>query len=1480
MRRLFKIGSDRHNTGKVVFSWHPEGNFLASAGSNAIIQVTDRNGGIVDEIPMTSTAPILDLAWDKDGENLAVLQEGNSIIPLWGLSNRRVTPLETNLVDPTFIAWSKTGPQLAIGTAKGNLLIYNKQQKKKVPVVGKHARKIVCGSWSKGGNKLVLGSEDKTITVSNESGDTLIHTELKHVPLKTSFSKRLSHESMDDTVSANLGGKSLLLLNILDEDDDPMELTFASAIPNGPCRYGDLMHYEWFNQNMLIIGFSGGWVIVVSTEMNAIGEEKYAQQVHKSRLTTFTFNPILRRVATAGADGVHVLDTKDFQEIKSDYISLDDLENGKISEVKWSPDGQILSIATVSGNIYNFLAKMDTLYATYGSTVCYLSSLREISIVNAKRRTRAVEVTLALEPTVIAVGAKHVAGGMNNKVYYHRIAGNNSNSHHSNRRDNNSDMIVNEQEYISKVKEVQLNANFAAILTDAKVFLHLIEPGPNSQERSKTFPTREEGSFAKVTCIGLTDDFLYYGTEAGAVEVFYLGEWVLLAGAELRLDSAIKAIYPNHSGTRVIVVDATNQIFLFNPVTGGGVNQSITRFEDSPTTFSHILWDIEERNVINIFEGKFVHSYVYAPTTIKGPMLIKLGPVEISTEGGVALRAERADLGSGLIVLLAIAGSLTCQNMGGHLTTLYHPFFDQLNNGASGLESPSSRESRALNGKSSATPAMQRNRFCQSLALLKLEDSWQAALDLDKREFWLALSGKSMEMLNVELAIRVYRQLGDAGMVMALQPCMHIEDKHLLGGHIALLFSDYHRAQELFLMSTKPITALDMQCDLMKWDQALKLAHNLAIERIPLISIRYGQQLEFRENSERALRLFESALNAVDNEGMGMCPEALIPVATSGVARCNLRLGNIRQGVRLAEDVDSKVLYAECGDILDHHKQYAEAASMYLNADNLERAAEIYVRHLVKLDKTRITEAVGILEKVTNSQLNSTFAKVCMAANRYEEAAAAYGRANDVDKVVEIMLRQLDKVQQAFDLVRDSSSTEGAILVADYCLEIQNYRGAIEFLMMANKSEDAFKLAQSHNQVDVYATLLGDNIAGEDALRVAHYYEKVQDFGQAGKFYALCSQYQRALKLFIQCGDREIDSAIDVVGKSQNEHLTHQLIDFLVGEKDGIPKDPNYIYRLYMALRKYDDAAKTALIIARQEQDMGNYALAHSVVTETIRKLEEDNIRVPLQLRTQFVLLHSYLLMKRLIKSGDHAGAARMLLRVSESVSKFPQHLVPILTTTVVECQRAGLKASSYEYAVMLMRPEHRPNIDPNLKRKIEAIVRRRATNTEDVTEDLSLCPISNQLIAESNLTCPTTRDALPMCIITGRHMVKDDWCFCPNSQFPALYSEYVQYIESEYKTALKAASGQDNDDEGKFNSPSKRAQAVAMDPILGQNISISDLTKSTPEEAVKYIQKYNNVKEEKPKEESNKNKKESAEKMKNTANQPSSPTKKQTNKQ
>ena len=60
---------------------------------------------------------------------------------------------------------------------------------------------------------------------------------------------------------------------------------------------------------------------------------------------------------------------------------------------------------------------------------------------------------------------------------------------------------------------------------------------------------------------------------------------------------------------------------------------------------------------------------------------------------------------------------------------------------------------------------------------------------------------------------------------------------------------------------------------------------------------------------------------------------------------------------------------------------------------------------------------------------------------------------------------------------------------------------------------------------------------------------------------------------FIQCPSSEegdsIDYAIETVGKAEEEKLTHRLIDYLMGEMDGVPKDAKYLFRLYMALKRY-----------------------------------------------------------------------------------------------------------------------------------------------------------------------------------------------------------------------------------------------------------------------------------------------------------------------
>ena len=53
--------------------------------------------------------------------------------------------------------------------------------------------------------------------------------------------------------------------------------------------------------------------------------------------------------------------------------------------------------------------------------------------------------------------------------------------------------------------------------------------------------------------------------------------------------------------------------------------------------------------------------------------------------------------------------------------------------------------------------------------------------------------------------------------------------------------------------------------------------------------------MEFKEEYEQGLKLYESALNETDDRGVALCPSELKVSANTGVARCNLRLGNIRQ---------------------------------------------------------------------------------------------------------------------------------------------------------------------------------------------------------------------------------------------------------------------------------------------------------------------------------------------------------------------------------------------------------------------------------------------------------------------------------------------------------------------------------------------------------------------------------------------------------
>ncbi|MCJ1241738.1 WD repeat-containing protein 19, partial [Varicellaria rhodocarpa] len=60
------------------------------------------------------------------------------------------------------IAWAAQQQILAIGTSKGNLVLYNVGRYQKVPFMGKHTRAVLCAAWSNT-DILAMGGSDKQV---------------------------------------------------------------------------------------------------------------------------------------------------------------------------------------------------------------------------------------------------------------------------------------------------------------------------------------------------------------------------------------------------------------------------------------------------------------------------------------------------------------------------------------------------------------------------------------------------------------------------------------------------------------------------------------------------------------------------------------------------------------------------------------------------------------------------------------------------------------------------------------------------------------------------------------------------------------------------------------------------------------------------------------------------------------------------------------------------------------------------------------------------------------------------------------------------------------------------------------------------------------------------------------------------------------------------------------------------------------------
>ncbi|KAJ2993993.1 WD repeat-containing protein 19 [Globomyces sp. JEL0801] len=868
-----------------------------------------------------------------------------------------------------------------------------------------------------------------------------------------------------------------------------------------------------------------------------------------------------------------------------------------------------------------------------------------------------------------------------------------------------------EKRYAEAICKVELNEKYAMLLTKTgKVYLHPIndqyfsDPNGHIMMFPETFNNSEPEY--TITDATLTNYFLVFSTDTGKILHYDLEEFLMIN--EFNNANPIhKLVHQPGIGNKLIFIDSNYNAFITSPLSDVSI-----LIPSWTKNFKGALWETNPQPGINVFVAwteSSIFTFSFNSMTLKGPQCyqVSLGPTHLPY---------------GFNPIYFSQGRLICQSLSGKMETV------------------------VLNSHKSYTPEKFLTVFpteAEQGAALKLlyvvgkkEVLWSLYPTVKSSTAWLMLAEALLKSLEVKAAKRIYRQiLGDVGMVMNLERIEVVEERIELLGHIAVLFEDFNLAQvkmiginkkQCFLNSSQPKEALYLRMDLLDWEQALQLATKFAPEELSTICYEYACQYEMDGKYGEAHTKYEQAIQAFkeyNQNNSELADHGFL--CEAGLIRMTMAVGDLPKGMAMLSEVTNKTLLEDCVEILESLKQYSEAGILLERAGLWERAAECWIK----------------------------------SEGQYAEAAGAYERAQDYDSVIRILVDQLHDIEGGAILVRKTQARESAKQLAAIFLKERNFEATIEFYLIAGLQSQAFELAKQQDYMVYFGSLVKDEASTDLLSDIAQYFEFKGNYLEAGKYHLHALHYSEALKMFLQCpvlDGTPIDLAINTIGEAKNDSLTHELIDYLMGERDGVPKDAKYIFKLYMSLGQFKEAARTAVIIAREEQVLGNYRAAHDLLFDNYRQLKLTGASIPAELNRMLMLIHSYILVKTLVRIDEHLLGAQMLMRVSNHISKFPAHIVPILTSTVIECHRAGLKKEAFDYASMLMRPEYRQKVDAKFKRKIEQIIRR--PEKEEVQPNYTPCPYCDAPVMETSLDCTECKSNIPYCIATcGFDLIVED---------------------------------------------------------------------------------------------------------------------------
>ena len=806
-----------------------------------------------------------------------------------------------------------------------------------------------------------------------------------------------------------------------------------------------------------------------------------------------------------------------------------------------------------------------------------------------------------------------------------------------------------------------------------------------------------------------------YGTARGFVRLVSVRDRAPVA-EHRHVDGAVAAVYPNASGTKVVFVDEHATASMYDPAS----ERVLPIPNEAGGSIAAVLWDAADPDVFAVADSGSFRVYVYARVTVDGPR------VEFVGAHARPAGTTPVSLVNGVVAWQTPASVVASGTLATHVAVL--------------------DTSDAWKRSEEAA----RERFARAIALNKLQVAWEVASRLRSPEMWERLAHRAMTRMEIEFAARVYRSVGDASMVMSLERLEHVEDTDELAAHVLVLFERdecYDRAQELFVRAGKPKEALRMRRDLKHWDEAARLAEAHQPEALDDICREHASALEARGEGRRAPRCSRARLSS----------RGRAPRSSGAAARVSRPVRDPRRrrarGARVALELDDAagVARVRCSAGAPRGPPLGRRAPV--RARGRVRGGRFGVRAQRQFDlaKPLMDRAASAGPKAT-SPAPAVRRRQGRGGRREPPSRTSWRR--DFDAAVRLRLSdRMRDPERAFAICRASRSQEACATAAAYCRAAGDAKRAPSSSRGAPRRRGVCARAET-GHVETLALFLGDDGVPEDYRQLASAFEHDGSFAKAADAHRRAGRLEHAVRCYLKAGDDDaVGAAVAVAGEARDDALTAQVVDFLSSAPDA--GHSAWLFKLHVALGDYDAAAKTSGVIAQQEQEMGNYKLAHAQLLASHVELMKERKSVPAGLARQLVLLHSYVLVKSLVKRNDHDGAARLLRRVAANISKFPAHVVPILTSAVVECARAGLKKTSLDLAQRLMAPALRPNIGDAYKRKIETIARKPDPNAVDAPEPGSPCPFCDAPGGAYEMTCEVCRADLPCCVASGRRRAR-----------------------------------------------------------------------------------------------------------------------------